>query len=95
LLEEKKTSISLVISLEVPEEELIKRLILRGKESGRSDDNEEVIKKRIQEYHKKTAPVKNYYSRQGKLMEIDGTGTIEEIFQKISAIIKEKKALQT
>lgn len=80
LLALKKTDISVLLSLEVPEEELKKRLILRGEISGRSDDNEEVIQNRIAEYRAKTEPVANYYETQGKLERIKGTGTIEEIF---------------
>ncbi|MNS28647.1 adenylate kinase [compost metagenome] len=80
LLALKKTNISVLLSLEVPEEELKQRLVLRGEVSGRSDDNEEVIQKRIAEYKAKTEPVANYYEAQGKLERIKGVGTIEEIF---------------
>lgn len=80
LLALKKTEISVLLSLEVPEEELKKRLVLRGEVSGRSDDNEEVIQKRIAEYKAKTEAVANYYETQGKLERIKGVGTIEEIF---------------
>lgn len=80
LLALKKTDISVLLSLEVPEEELKKRLVLRGEVSGRSDDNEEVIQKRIAEYKAKTEPVANYYESQGKLERIKGVGTVEEIF---------------
>ncbi|WP_129020523.1 MULTISPECIES: adenylate kinase [Edaphocola] len=80
LLALKKTNISVLLSLEVPEEELKQRLVLRGEVSGRSDDNEEVIQKRIAEYKAKTEPVANYYETQGKLERIKGVGTIEEIF---------------
>ncbi|MNU26123.1 adenylate kinase [compost metagenome] len=80
LLALKKTNISVLLSLEVPEEELKQRLVLRGEVSGRSDDNEEVIQKRIAEYKAKTEPVANYYEAQGKLERIKGVGTVEEIF---------------
>lgn len=80
LLALKKTDISVLLSLEVPEEELKKRLLLRGEVSGRSDDNEEVIQKRIAEYKAKTEAVANYYETQGKLERIKGIGTVEEIF---------------
>lgn len=80
LLDLKKTSISVLLSLEVPEDELKKRLILRGEVSGRSDDNEEVIQNRIAEYRAKTEPVANYYETQGKLERIKGVGSIDEIF---------------
>lgn len=80
LLALKKTDISVLLSLEVPEEELKQRLVLRGEVSGRSDDNEEVIQKRIAEYKAKTEAVANYYEGQGKLERIKGVGSIEEIF---------------
>jgi adenylate kinase len=83
LLEFKKAPINLVLSLEVPEQELIARLVNRGKDSGRSDDNEDTAKKRFQEYLNKTAPVAEFYIQQDKLTEIIGVGTVEEIFHKI------------
>jgi len=83
LLELKGTSIHMLISLEVPEEELKQRLLLRGEISGRSDDNEEVIANRILEYRAKTEPVSNYYEAQGKLERIKGVGEIDEIFSSI------------
>lgn len=88
LLQLKGTNIHLLISLEVPEEELKQRLLLRGEVSGRSDDNEEVIAKRILEYRAKTEPVANYYAGQDKLQRIKGVGTIDEIFESIKAQIE-------
>ncbi len=81
LLEFKQTQIHLVLALEVPEPELVKRLLDRGATSGRSDDNEEVIAKRIKEYHSKTQPVADYYNAQGKLEHITGDHTIPETFK--------------
>ncbi|RMG80551.1 MAG: adenylate kinase [Bacteroidetes bacterium] len=79
-LKEKGTEISLMLSLEVPEEELVKRLLLRGKESGRSDDQDEkIIRNRIIEYNTKTAPLKEYYASQNKHVAVNGVGSIEEI----------------
>lgn len=83
LLQLKGTSIHMLLSLEVPEEELKQRLLLRGEVSGRSDDNEEVIANRIAEYKAKTEPVSNYYQAQGKLERIKGVGEVEEIFTAI------------
>lgn len=81
LLALKKTEISLLIAMEVPEEELVHRLLLRGKTSGRSDDaNEGVIRDRIAEYHRKTTAVADHYAKAGKLRRIKGDGTIEETF---------------
>lgn len=81
LLELKKTSISVMLALDVSEEELVKRLVKRGETSGRSDDNnEQVIRHRIVEYNKKTSPVAEYYRQANKVVMIKGEGTIEEIF---------------
>ena len=89
LLTLKQTAITLVLALEVPEEELVKRLLERGKTSGRSDDaNEEVIRARIVEYHEKTAPVANHYAKLGKYTSVKGDGTIQETFELLAAEIR-------
>lgn len=88
LLEFKHTQIHLVLSLEVPEKELIQRLVNRGITSGRSDDTEEVIEKRIKEYHSKTAPVAAHYNALGRLETIKGDHSIEETFKVISKQIE-------
>ena len=80
LLEFKNQPIGLVLSLVVSEEELKTRLLSRGASSGRSDDNEEVILKRIQEYRAKTAPVADYYANADKLVEVKGEGNVDDIF---------------
>ncbi|KAA9327372.1 adenylate kinase [Adhaeribacter soli] len=88
LMEENSTAITCMIALQVEEGELIKRLLLRGKTSGRPDDqNEELIRKRVQEYNTKTAQVANYYEQQGKFFSVNGIGEIEEIFNNTCAII--------
>lgn len=85
LLALKKTSISVVLALEVPEHELITRLLGRGATSGRPDDaNEDVIRARIVEYHNKTAPVADHYAKYGKFKKIKGEGTVDEIFERLS-----------
>ena len=85
LLQKKGTGISAMIALEVDDEELTKRLLKRGLESGRPDDaNETVIRRRIAEYNNKTLPLKNYYNEQGKFHSIHGIGTIDEIFKAIT-----------
>ncbi len=84
LLEFKNTEIQLVLSLEVPEHDLVTRLLGRGMTSGRSDDNEEVIAKRIKEYYAKTEPVAGYYHAQNKLERIKGDGSIEDTFKLLS-----------
>lgn len=81
LMEFKDTEINLVLSLEVPEVELVKRLVNRGITSGRSDDNEEVIAKRIKEYYAKTEQVASYYNHRGKLERIKGDNSIEDTFK--------------
>ncbi len=92
LLEEKESPISCMISLRVPDEELITRLVKRGQDSGRSDDNEETIRKRIVEYNEKTLPVASYYQTQDKLSEVEGVGTIEEIGERIAEVVKNVSA---
>jgi len=88
LLDEKGTSISAMLSLKVEDTELIRRLLFRGKDSGRVDDkNEEIIANRINEYNNKTAPLKDYYSAQNKLSEIEGVGNVEEIANKLNTVI--------
>jgi adenylate kinase len=83
LLEFKNHPINIVLSLIVSEDELKTRLISRGESSGRSDDNEEVIMKRIKEYHAKTSPVADYYKSKNKLVEVKGEGTVETIFDSL------------
>jgi len=91
LLDLKKTAISQVLMLEVDEEELIKRLVHRGKTSGRSDDADENVQRKRQEvYRKETLPVAEYYSKEKKLKQINGMGTIGEIFERLSACIEKK-----
>jgi adenylate kinase len=95
LLHENGTEISCMIALRVDDEELTKRLLLRGQTSGRPDDqNEELIRKRVNEYNTKTRPVADYYAGQSKYCAVEGIGEIEEIFnalcQQIDAL-KEKQ----
>ena len=86
------TDIAAVLALHVGREELMKRLMNRGKTSGRSDDtNEEVIRSRIIEYENKTAAVARYYEKFGKVVNVEGEGTIEEIFQALCNEIEDKK----
>jgi adenylate kinase len=91
LLKLKQTEIAVVLALEVSEEELIKRLLNRGLTSGRSDDNNtEVVKARIVEYHKKTSAVADYYRRFNKVISIPGEGSVDEIFESLSAEIDKR-----
>ena len=84
------TSISLMIALIVPEDELVTRLLERGKDSGRADDsNEEVIRKRIKVYNDQTAVVADFYNQQNKYKSVNGVGTIDEIFDALCSVIKQ------
>jgi adenylate kinase len=88
LLEELNTSISMMLALKVDEEELTKRLLIRGKDSGRPDDSDEsVIRKRIDVYNSQTLPLINFYSNQNKYYSIDGIGSVEEIFNRLCSYI--------
>ncbi len=92
LLKEKETLIHFMLALTVDDDELTKRILLRGKDSGRSDDSDpQIIRKRIDEYNNKTAPLKEYYSAQNKYRAIDGIGSIDEIFGRLSAEIESVK----
>jgi len=82
------TSISLMLALQVPDDELKKRLVKRAETSGRADDADpKIIENRIEVYKKETAPVAAYYKKQDKLAEIDGLGSIEEISQRLFAAV--------
>jgi adenylate kinase len=90
VLKSKNDDISGMIALEVNEEELERRLLARGKESGRPDDqNPEIIKQRVQEYTNKTAPVANYYKDQNKFYAVKGIGSVEEIFESIVKVVNQ------
>ena len=79
-LKAKGTKVTMMISLVVPEEELKRRLILRAESSGRKDDADiNIIQNRINTYNNSTAPVADFYKKQGKLIEINGVGTIDDI----------------
>lgn len=86
-LQSYKTDVTVMLNLEVPEDELVTRLIERGKTSGRSDDNLETIKKRIEVYNEQTKPVMHFYKAEGKLATINGVGSIDSIFEAISKAV--------
>ncbi len=91
LLASKQTSIASVIALEVSEEELVKRILNRGKTSGRSDDSDEaVIRKRFAVYLAETSPVAAHYKSLGKFESIPGEGTVDQIFESLCSIIDAK-----
>ena len=85
LLRKRGSDLHAVVGLEVPEEELVKRMLNRGKETGRADDNEDTIKKRLKVYHDQTSPLKDYYKKENKYIHIDGMGDIEKIYENISS----------
>lgn len=92
LMESKDSQINAMIALEVDDEVLVKRLLDRGKTSGRADDaDENIIRNRITEYYTKTAVLKDFYSEQNKYFGVDGVGSIEEITQRLSKVINELK----
>ncbi len=82
-------SVTMMISLEVFDDELVARLLNRGKETDRPDDKEEsIIRKRLDIYENTTRPVLDYYKSQGKLKGIDGIGSVNEIFERICTTIR-------
>ena len=88
LIKKRNKDISVLLDLVVDEQELIDRLVLRGQTSGRSDDNLETIKKRLEVYHEKTKPVNDHYKKQNKHTVVDGSGSIDEIFERICNILE-------
>lgn len=76
-----------VIGLEVPEDQLMERMVLRGKESGRSDDNPGTIRKRLAVYHKQTQPLRDYYVGEGVYVPIKGDGTVDQVFERVIAAL--------
>ena len=91
MLQKRGNKVNIVIGLEVPDEELTERLLKRGLESGRSDDNRETIATRLEVYHSQTAPLKAFYQNQGIYAAIKGIGTIDSIFQSIQEAIDKVK----
>lgn len=87
MMDEHDEKVTIVVSLEVEEEELINRILKRGEISGRSDDNRETVEKRLNVYREQTEPLKNFYMEQGKLVRVPGMGSVDEIFDSITTII--------
>jgi len=90
LLRKRGTDLHAVVGLEVPEDELIERMLNRGKETGRADDNLETIKKRLDVYHSQTSPLRDYYQKEGKYISINGSGVVDDIFNEIASGIGKK-----
>ena len=87
MLNERGDKVAAMIELDVPEDELMKRLLLRGQQSGRADDNEETIKKRLVVYHSQTQPLIEWYKQEGLHHHIDGLGALDRIFGDICAVV--------
>jgi adenylate kinase len=89
LLGDRGTAITVMLALEVDDEELMKRLLSRGKMSGRTDDQDPtIIENRIKEYNNKTAPLKDYYREQNKLRVVNGVGSIDDIFNTLCSAVE-------
>lgn len=87
-LKEYKTPVSAMIALKVSDEELVSRLLNRGKDSGRADDQDEsIIINRISVYNEKTLPVASFYQAQSKYYAVEGEGSIDEIFKRLSEVV--------
>lgn len=93
MLEERGEEVHSVIGLEVADEELMERLIKRGADSGRSDDNPETIGKRLKVYHSTTSPLRDYYTTEGTYRAIQGSGCVDEIFSRITEAIESQAVL--
>lgn len=91
LLKKRNKELHAVVGLEVPDDELVKRLINRGKLTGRADDNEETIKKRLKVYHNQTSPLRDHYKKQSKYVAIDGNRNIDHIFDSITKELDKHK----
>jgi adenylate kinase len=89
MLEERGDKVAAMIELDVPEDELMTRLIKRGQQSGRADDNEETIKKRLVVYHSQTQPLIEWYKQEGLHHHINGLGTLERIFADIQKVMEQ------
>ena len=83
MLEERNSKVHAVVGLEVDDNELVDRLLKRGRQSGRSDDNLETINQRLKVYHDQTSPLRDYYLSEGKYHSIHGSGSIDDIFTTI------------
>lgn len=90
LLKSRGSDVHAVVGLEVPDDELVRRMLHRREETGRADDNPETIRKRLDVYHTQTQPLREHYIKQDKYIPIDGTGRVDDIFHAIREGLKEK-----
>ena len=86
-LEKRGQKIPHVVGLEVPEDELVDRMIKRGAQTGRADDNLETIQNRLKVYHESTTPLRDFYIKEGKYRPIHGSGSVDEIFASIASVL--------
>ena len=92
ILAEDGLGVNVMVYMDVPEEELVKRILLRGKDSGRKDDaSEDVIRNRIEIYRQQTAIVADHYTKQQKYSAINGLGTMDEVFERLCQVIDQKR----
>ena len=92
LLAEMGSKVDIMVYMDVPEEELVKRILLRGKDSGRADDaSEDVIRNRIEVYRAQTAVVADHYTAQQKYADVTGLGTMDEVFDRLCKVIDAAK----
>lgn len=91
MLERRGAKVNAVVGLEVDEDDLIKRMLLRGQQSGRADDNLDTIKERLNVYHNQTSPLRDFYLTEGKYNAIDGNGTVDNVFNSIKGAIDKIK----
>ena len=94
LLRKRGTDLHAVVGLEVPEDELVQRMIQRGKDTGRADDNPDTIKNRLKVYHDQTSPLREYYNKENKYIAINGTGIVDEIFNEIARGLEDKAGIK-
>lgn len=88
MLQSERVSIDAVVSIEVVDSEIIERILERQKIEGREDDTEDVVKNRLQVYRSQTEPLKSYYDTEGVLREVDGMGSIDEVFGRIDKVLQ-------
>jgi adenylate kinase len=92
ILKENGLDVTVMVDMQVPEEELVRRILLRGKDSGRADDaSEDVIRNRIRVYREQTEVVGAYYAKQGKYTEVNGVGAMDEVFDRICKVVDAHK----
>lgn len=90
MLAKRGSKVHAVVGLEVNENDLIDRMLLRGKESGRADDNLDTIRERLNVYHNQTSPLRDFYINEGKYHAIDGNGSVDDVFSSIKDSLSNK-----